>query len=255
MTPEQNAEWLARIDLQEHQDSRAVSAAGLMGCSARLTRRGVPFWALRFREDLANLGQAAGGEWVPDFALRSEVALVGLQLLYPDPTEAEPVYRRTYIRFVAELLLPVVEWVARGDGRRQLACKKLLALQGQCEKFTGLFEPEDWYELDYLYGRPRDDVRFDNEAESWLATHAQALGQEIFGELRLILEMSPSRHVPVRAWIERADYVYQLLQGSTQPRSDWGNGRRTTVHAETLARCFLAPLEAECPPPDWLPVI
>lgn len=108
VTPEQNEEWLSAIPLLDYSDLHALTEKGLQQSAGRLIRGKVPSWAVLLREKLiANAWPYYS--WVPDFALRSEVALIGLQLLYPDKFDAGQIYRNVRLRLIHEALRPFVE--------------------------------------------------------------------------------------------------------------------------------------------------
>lgn len=101
MTSEQNEQWKSAIKPLDYLDHYALSDRGLAEARKRLMSWGVPIWAVEFRTRfLLHSGIKPMALWMPEFALRSEVAMIGIQILYLQPysseAETEEVYQRVH---------------------------------------------------------------------------------------------------------------------------------------------------------------
>ncbi len=83
----------------------------------RLENWEVPGWAAELRISLLRSGDSE--PWCPNFAIRSEAALFGIQILHDNEPYLWPVYQRLFVRFVAEALRPFVEWIREHDDYRR----------------------------------------------------------------------------------------------------------------------------------------
>ncbi|MGC4043315.1 MAG: hypothetical protein QM758_05890 [Armatimonas sp.] len=243
MTPEQAEQWRSAINPLDYFDFHAVSAQGLRESTERLQEWGVPGWAIQLRGDLAASGWKKNELWVPEFALRSEVALVGIQVLHRG-TNPAPVYRQLFVRFVGKALRPIVEWVLERNDSRLEGYTPLIALQAQCEK-GDRSDKEGWNALGRLFKSVSEDREiFD----------AYFLALELVSVTRYLLDTSAefpwesSRLINIEKIVGRLNQQHQWrLDGKAEER--YADGPN---HRGLIAQAYLAALEAECPPPDWL---
>lgn len=146
LTSEQNEAWQKAINLLDHLDFHALSGAGLLESKSRLANLGVPKWAIPLRAQLITQGWYVQDRepWVPDFVLRSEVALVGLQIRHPIPEDAELAERRLVLRFVAEALRPFVEHARHADWYRRNGYTAIVNLFHLCERSSATGSITRW---------------------------------------------------------------------------------------------------------------
>lgn len=113
-------------------EGHELSETGLLESVERLTARGIPAWAAEFRFLLLSWGSDRVEIWYPKFALRSETALTGLQIVAPNDTAL--IYQRVFLHFVGEALRPFVEYARGADAYRQNGYKALIELFEHCER-------------------------------------------------------------------------------------------------------------------------
>lgn len=216
----------------------------LLGDQERLTNWGVPCWAMSLWYQCAHWGWQQKQPWVPEFIRRSEAALIGLQILYPDRDLAEPVYGRLLLRFLHEVYQPLAEWIRQGASRPRRPVlswdfERLVIFQELCGRWDAP-DPTEWQELrkriwDYTqskaYSSLRDVYRCIEIAqvvlwgghEWWWKATGDDLAQRILNE-----------------YTTKEGQKILRLQGKTSS-------------IEHVADAFLIALEAERPAPNWLP--
>ncbi|MGC4043456.1 MAG: hypothetical protein QM758_06595 [Armatimonas sp.] len=188
--------------------------------------------------------------WIARFALRSQAALIGIQITTPDNIDRDALYQRIYVRFIQETLHPFVDWVKTmqsGDARYN-AYKPVIALYCACEGFTGPADAAEWRRL---HQRLSNLAR----AEGFEAFKAWQLAESLLNGIivRLNLEKAmPSSFV----FFWKPFTVLYPLNRQHQWRLDGQEGKTPldgSYSIELIADAFLVALEAKCPPPDWLP--
>lgn len=270
MTLEQNEQWQKAIPVLDYMDRYALSDDGLRESETRLATWGVPAWAVKLRAQLITLGwlQSNNEMWVPRFALDSETALIGLQIRYPTHTLAEHTYSRLFIRFTTIVLRPFVEYAQQADWQRRNGYKPLVKLYKLCERYlTGkvtawpkhlepfpkrmLREFVNWRSLLPL---PWDRIK--SESEEWAEREiywAHYNSQDLLETIPSLLNPNPSTirnesvtSAPARFAHNMATQYWLVRDGSSD--SD-------RCYTDLIAAAYLTALEAECPPPTWLPRI
>ncbi|MGC4043237.1 MAG: hypothetical protein QM758_05490 [Armatimonas sp.] len=237
MTPEQNEQWRQAINPLDYLDFHAISYEGVEESTARLRELGAPGWTTRTRFTL--LTSVPKSPALPDcsllfpeFALRSEVALVGLQLLYPDQAEAAVVYQRILKLFLHNALLPLAvlpeierfcQLCANPNSTRQ----EWEALGAEKTSFSKLYyRHEDWWGAAKIHEGACWFLYYQQE-DGWEATHHD------FGAMLLLVYGKPLELM----W---RDFLSKQREG---------------IPIHSLTTHFLNALETECPPPDWLPLL
>ncbi|MGC4043239.1 MAG: hypothetical protein QM758_05500 [Armatimonas sp.] len=269
MTQEQNEQWQSAINPLDYLDFHALSEAGSCESETRLATWGVPAWAVKLRAQLITLGwlKSINEMWVPSFALRSETALIGLQIRYPTHTLAELTYPRLFIRFITIVLRPFVEYAQQADWYRRNGYKPLIKLYQLCERYRAIGNVAGWPK--YLEPFPKrvlreflascpplpwDRIKSESEESAaseiyWAYYHSQDLLKAIPSLLNPNASTIRDKSVtsaPARFAHNMATQYMLGLEDSTE---------RERKHTDRIAAAFLAALEAECPPPDWLPRI
>ncbi|MGC4043271.1 MAG: hypothetical protein QM758_05660 [Armatimonas sp.] len=279
MTSEQNKQWQKAIlpmALGFSEESRAAERtfATLLPRTERYTRSvkllergdhltnwGVPYWATDLRSTLIFFEFESLEPWHWEFAIRSETALVGVQILNPNDKNRLPIYQRIFVRFVAEVLRPMVEYAHPIVGYRQRGYKPLGKLYELCEEFTPPGNAKDWPEPDHLF--PPETVLVQSYEVGGAETYNVArAGHYALTEIRSIFDTGDG---VIKESIECSDAWEQtsFLHDMTvcvNLMHRWRMGIDAdseayvlNVYTEPMAQAYLAALEAECPPPDWLP--
>lgn len=257
MTPEQNEQWKAAVmqaypaPASEGQEgsfeqwrNHRIAEASLLALMPEARRRGFlrgkvtgssehlvscqfPPWVLEIRD--ACVFQIRGS-WKADFVFRADVALLGMQWRYPTPEARAESCERLLLGFLPEALRPLLKHaetykLRRGfDGVHQI-CQL-------CES-DGLYrDPQRW--LDIQKKATRGSMR--PEPENWPYTVV-----EIVALIAHHILCQPD--VLEHSWI---------LSEMMQLNLKYGPGR-VSIPENGIAQAFLTALEAECPPPDWLP--
>ncbi|MGC4043452.1 MAG: hypothetical protein QM758_06575 [Armatimonas sp.] len=290
LTPEQNEQWQKAIlgygtesYLEKWKAVPALAALlpepsmfrfqSIQPSEERLTALGVPDWANHFRMHCAIRSWADdkdASHWVPEFLLRSEVALVGLTLRHPCHAEKEVAYMRLCVRFVTEALQPFVEHAQKVGWRRRGYYKPVVKLYRFCESYSTMGSALRWPKhLDSLPKRvlreflstvefllfmlvplrKGEDTRALPKPHEGFSAHCLS---ECFlaGVTSILNPDAVTPEDPFNGW--SVILIVDFLE--TQHR--WSrDGRKDSDHSYTdlIAGAFLAALEAECPPPDWLP--
>ncbi|MGC4043281.1 MAG: hypothetical protein QM758_05715 [Armatimonas sp.] len=261
LTPRQEDEWRSSIPLLDYMDFYALSSEGLQESNSRLATRAVPKWATELRGDLINQGwlkkQEDQGAWVPEFALRSEVALTGIAITYPYYTEAEQVYERLFIRFVTEALRPFVVHAAQSVRYRRRGYQPLVKLYHLCERYSTMdgallwpkylesYPKRVWDNIEARLHRWRPHSWTPEEREIGWASHTS---QSLLGAITSLNTDAP---LPLLfEWDIRS-----LIQ-DLETLHTWtieGTGGIERRHTDLVAAAYLVALQSECPPPNWLP--
>lgn len=253
MTSEQIAQWQTAIPVLDYLDFLALSDEGLRDSNRRLAGLVVPAWASDLRTQLITAGWHLMEKelWVPEFALRSEVALVGLQIRHQNNTELERAYQRLFVRFTQEILHPFVGTVEQADRYRRAGYKSLVKLHQLCERFEKEGSAMRWpRRLEsfpetvrglFLEPFPAFAPRFVNR-EVYEVSFARSMTDELHRAITSVLNPG----VPVRKdW-----NLASLLEALEWCESPVSKGRSKT---DLIATAYLTALELQCPPPDWLP--
>lgn len=241
MTPEQNARWQKSIPLLDYLDHHALNLVVLAESQKRIKgRRGAPCWALEIRRRCTAEGWATRESWVPDFALRSEVAMVGLKLMHPKPDDRVSLYRQLLGDFLNRALLPFEENL-----------EPIRTLRDLC--LTRETTHAHWNHQQRLIQEARrvNDGNSKAEPEEPLWHYEQHL-------LQLASQcVETARHVqlfpPEQWWLTFGDHLVGRFCWTHRwrikrfPEAEEGGPYRPVADA------FLAAIEAECPLPDWLP--
>lgn len=248
MTPEQKREWQEAISPLDYLDFHALTNDGRKATVGRLLGQGVPTWAVELRSWCLSNGWVKHETWVPEFGLRSETALVGLQLAYPYSWDRDSVYQNVFVLFLCQALRPLVEWVNSGKERRQIACWNLIEVFERCEEFLIRPGVAGWPDYDSVL-ELKGYSSF--EPETKIVETARTLGQEIHSEMRVVFGLVENRPRPLRLVLDQFDYVYQLQRDGHGEAPQW-YGQRNATYTHEIARAYLTALETECPAPDWL---
>lgn len=240
MTSEQNEKWQKSINVLDYLDHHALNLEVLAATQKRIKgRRGAPGWALELRRRCIAQGWTKWENWVPEFALRSEVAMVGLTLLHPKPEERVSLYRCLLGDFINRALVPFADNL-EPIGRLRDLCLACNTTQEQWNNQQRQIQQWRLVSSSRIRTMPEDrtalyeDHRLQFAAlcveiarfiqlygpEEWWLTGGTNLVSGIFFLHRRRIELFP----------EAAD------EGAYRPVAD----------------AFLAALEAECPPPNWL---
>lgn len=250
MIPELDQEWRQAILPMAFgvMEGYEFTDQGLWESAGRLDSRGVPAWATRLRNCLLSWGSEQVEPWYPDFAIRSEAALVGIQLIASTDRERKRISQRLFARFVTEALRPFVDWVRQRNDQRQGGYRPLITLYERCERFTSPARVKEWNRLWVTF---EDLVGYQQMEELF---HAMDLGLDLLRELRAI--SYPETH---RRWKSMGSTAVEGIVARLNRQHQWrldGNAGKTFAdgpnYTELVAAAFLIALEAECPTPDWL---
>ncbi len=239
ITPEQNEQWQKAIPLLDYGDFYALSAEGIEQSTKRiLAGRGAPGWAVTARSITISNGWKGKATWVPSFALRSEVAMIGLNLLYPKPEAHMALYRRLLQDFTSQALAPLAG-----------VCPLLQELHALTRdpfpeeaRLSGLDQALEERRL-ALAGQPYDqDQHF----------HLQRIWDSL-KLLRLML-LEPPRQWWSRGGLHLGYYLssfYEFYIKEDRASGSLSEEIESQDPHQPVADAFLAALESECPPPDW----
>lgn len=239
MTPEQNEQWRKAIPLLDYGDFYALSAEGIEQSTKRiLAGRGAPGWAVTARSVTISNGWKGKETWVPSFALRSEVAMIGLNLLYPEPEAHMALYRRLLRNFTSQALAPLVDVCPLLHELHALT----LGSFSDKARLSGLDQALKERRL-ALAGQPYDqDQHF----------HFQRI-EECVELLRLML-LEPPRQWWSRGGLHLGYYLSSFYEFHIKEDRASGSLSEEIERQgpyQPVADAFLAVLESECPPPDW----
>lgn len=247
MTPEQNRRWRKSVNLLNYLDFHTFSPEGLEAFEKHLRAdRGAPGWAIQARSSCISRGFTALQPWVLDFALRSEVALVGLKILYPEKEKRIDLYRRLLPDFLNRALASLAE-----DYPLLQELRSLLSTHQQEELLLAqqrktLEDRRFGLSLRDTFGEPGSDP-------------AQQYVLRIAGECTELVRLA-SFADPLQWWGRGGLKLANQLIDCYDERIKFGgfSGSRLERLQELgiyppVTDAFLTALEAECPPPDWLP--
>lgn len=243
MTPEQNEKWkktVLPIALEIH-GGHGLTGDALVESFDRLENWEVPGWAAELRISILHLGDSE--PWCPNFAIRSEAALMGIQILRDNDPYLWAVYQRLFVRFVAEALRPFVEWIREHDDYRRGGYSFLVQLFELCERLP--LPVDEWLET----WRMTSDAQYRHMPEF---DHAKELVVELRREARIIFqgEVPWGSARPLEPLLEHLNRQHQWrLEGKAA--TGFTDGANYT---RLIADAYLIALEAQCPAPDWLPL-
>ncbi|MGC4043159.1 MAG: hypothetical protein QM758_05100 [Armatimonas sp.] len=258
MIPEQSEQWRAAINPLDYLDFHALSEEGLRESEIRLENWGVEAWAILFRTLLITLGwkRKDKGTWVPRFALRSETALIGLQIRYPAQIDTESVYQYIFVRFVAEALRPFVEYASKTDRRRRKGYESVVKLYRLCERYETRGKALKWPKhLEPFYKRmPIPGWRLQaGKPETREVYWARHMSQNWFKAITNTLNPDTPRY-----WDMSSGWLTATLTHLLDMQYKWifeGQLDNEPHYTDLIATAYLKALESECPPPNWLPDI
>lgn len=236
MTPEQEEQWRTAINPLDYLDFHALSETGLRASARRLRKdNSAPGWAIMGRRYCIVQAWEEGKSWVPQFALRSEVAMAGLALLYPQWDARALLYRRLLLDFLYLALAPFAENLEPLDGVRDLC-------------LLSSTEEQTWKERQLLLRRVHSAYKRS------LDLYCLHVADRCIGILRRILFPPPEKW-----WKDSGLYLVDHLAWLYKQRTEYGSfarSKRASLREQNpyhpVANAFLAALEAKCPPPDWL---
>lgn len=240
-------------------DQYEFTEEGMQESVKRLTQLGVPGWASHLRIALLSWNEKPWEPWGPEyilpwhprFAIRSETALVGIQLLTPQLQDLKQTYQRLFIGFLAETLRPFMTFAQQSGKYRQGNYRVLNDLFELCDRFAFTTRPAPQGEWDALWERSESKVFAYADEEP----HVLVVTEAMLTVARSLLD--PNDAVP---WTNsRAGALGSIIEGVTR-QYQWrvkGYGSsdylHTVLYAQLLADAYVAALEAIRPPPDWLP--
>ncbi len=243
MTPEQKKKWQKAISPLDYLDWHALTLDGVRESTERLVGLGAPGWATKTRASVLTcqlrLAHLTEARWLPLFALHSEVALAGLQVLYPNQEEGAPVYGRVLKHFLHHALWPFAYWPEIAE-----VCRLCALPETPQKEFSEASMVLTRVGKRTLFRKTKLDPRRNQYA---FETYCLV---EIAGPILY--------HDPETWWKEGGYDLGSRLFRMYRPDPLHGEQckeLRRTGPAKPLADLFLTALEAECPPPDWLPAI
>ncbi|MGC4043616.1 MAG: hypothetical protein QM758_07400 [Armatimonas sp.] len=270
MTPEQNEQWRRTIlPLTDHLTGdewvaeRAMVA--LLPAKERVRRFififgevqlanwDVPSWAREMRLAILIWRLDHVTEpWAMRFALRSVAALTGIQITTPGEAEQVLMFQRIFARFAQEVLRPFVEWVRQmqiGEARRD-NYKPIMTLYDAYEGFIPPAGEEPWFSL-YVNLSGMDEQGNRSEMHDCLRLAQVLLGNTLiqFNLVHLFSTDPPTWNPYSITYAINRQHQCRLMTNEGDLYDDGPD------YTEPIAQAFLTALEAECPPPDWLPRI
>lgn len=208
-----------------------------VGSFVRLQHWPFPAWVLEVRDSCAFEFEDSRRI---EFAFRCDMALIGIYLRYSTPDARMQVYDRLLLSFIPRALRPLIEYAEKYKLRQGFqGCYQICQL---CES-DGLYrDPERWeaIEQNTRGGYKGGAGEWPNMAVGIFAIMAHKILCDP-GELTSSENLTSSD----RSWLGG---LLGLLH------SEYGPGR-SDIPEDGIAQAFLAALESECPPPDWLPVL
>ncbi|MGC4043279.1 MAG: hypothetical protein QM758_05705 [Armatimonas sp.] len=221
-------------------DSHEFSRQGMGQMVSRLKDFEVAPWIIQMRCTLTERLEAAHSPYLPIFALRCEAALVGIFLIHPEPESRKRFYMNLMKRFLQEALHPLIERaVATGDPRKRRDYQILVKIYRLCDSAEKLIVGGNWSDLAedaYQYKRMNNPP-------------------EIKGVFELAVTCTRVAAIFLNPDFFVLPVLYHLIRELAQQHR-WqleGVEDSATDYTPMVAEAFLTPLEAECPPPDWLP--
>ncbi len=277
LTPEREAQWQKQV-MPILLDGLAQSAFessldGLLEAPQRLLDY-MPIWAMQLRRLLIEGLVEAQSTYLAFFVVRVETAAAGISLLNPriallppgqpvTPLCRESIYRRIAFRFLTEAIQPLVPYLEQLFSNStyrssviEYGKDNVLDVLRLCQRSPSLSFEEAlraWTQLE-LFGEE------DSRKERWLDKDTIAIRRTVSladgyrrVALRLIdyyaewwkVDEAPSSLSQLGRCLSSIIYNLHELYAWAFPDSD--------SHLDTIAQSFLLALEAECPPPDWIP--
>lgn len=195
----------------------------------RLADWHLPEWALEIRDFCARWYYDDSVP-TPDFAFRTDVGLLGLQLRYSMPEERAESYNRLLLGFLSRSLRLLVdsEEVSKNaelqhdfEGFRQICCL--------CESESHYLDPQNWLDIKNTFGKGRRSITNRTRAPILVDAFTRVTRRALFQ----IDEPGPlGRRLPM-FWFY-AEY------------------REFHLPENRIAQAFLNALETQCPTPDWI---
>lgn len=244
LTSEQNEQWKRAINPLDHVDFHALSDDGIEAFRKRFdTGKRAPSWALTVRSHCIYEGRREAEAWVPEFAWRSEVAMAGVTILYPHPEDRVDFYRSLLVDFLHRVLAPLVEdyptlrglheLLGNREQQEPLLSEQLRAIE---EKRLEIASLKEWNDYTSAYGS------------------ALSMAEAIIKMLTLIY-FDPSQKWRTRGGLALANSLTVVHTFRIECLESLSEDFPYQSPYQPVADAFLAALEAECPPPDWLTVL
>lgn len=208
-----------RFDFQKDQVQSSI---------IRLTGWGIPLWILDFRNRWVTMHNQP---WGREFTFRTEVALVGLQFLYLAQDARTEAYRRVVLGFVLGALRPLVD---HAEASQEYA--GLLQICQLCESDGLYMAPQRWRDIHNRFGS--------HVVETPAKTRAKSLVDDF---IRIACSGLFQPDTPQ----DRNVTGVILFHLGKEYQSCF---RKDRAQTDRIVQAFLNALEAECPPPDWLPL-
>ncbi|MGC4043317.1 MAG: hypothetical protein QM758_05900 [Armatimonas sp.] len=237
----------ALLALLPEEGRRAFLKSRLLASTERLMVRDIPRWAIELRSECINRGywpEAATFE----FLLRSEIALIGLELSHPTKDAQATAYRRLLLSFFYNALEPFVEWVEQQRETTRREYCDFVDLYDFLDGLDTLPSQEEW-------DAKERTMNYQKNVEIVSSTSRQHC-QRLLEIARLVLFKDPD------IWWRTTDTDLALrfleMHARSGPILPVGISRRPAYRiffdndVEIVTTAYLAALEAECPPPDWL---
>lgn len=240
MTPEQNEQWKAAIQPLDYLDFHALSPEGLERFKRRTkARKSAPGWAVYTRNHFVSDGWQLAQPWVPEFALHSEAAMFGLRFLYPEFSDRAELYSRLLLDFLHRVMANVPV--------------DLPELQ-ELHKLSGLtdFSKDEWKALELGLRKRRVEFSGSPAKYAYLGVSLACVGA-----VQNICCSAPEQwwDREVFGLSTKLTFLFDVRKDECLVPADRLAELRRTGPMQPVATAFLAALEAECPPPDWLPTI
>lgn len=257
MSLEQNERWkeaLMPVALGVI-DGFELTHDGLRESMSRLKNRGIPGWSIQLRADCIAMGWAGRESWVPDFALRSETALVGLQLRYVEHEDRVELYRRLFVRFLHIALKPFISR-ATAHGGIYVPLAELYKITWRYERYG---DQRKWMELEDTLKRYYGNKADIEEIQSlpWLAEKLGEGQYMLWLTTECIKEVRPILFQLSDMWWHNYDSksltrLVRLFNCQHQWRLLKRKADEPERFTDFTAEAYLAALEGECPAPEWL---
>lgn len=290
VTSEQNQQWqkavLGEHSLEQWRDHRiaASTMASLLPEAERfaflerllqvgempLTTPDIPGWAVALRNRCATQGWEARLPWVFDFATRSEIALVGITVLYPTRDAQVEAYRRLLMSFLRKGLEPFVEWAEQQEDKPQRSYRDLLDLYDLISDPAAPPSRKEWKAkqqlLEYWQPKEIEPIRgwglcyrlveiaqfvLFREPEQWWDSVESDLA-DCFFEIHKWPERWPFRHPRPRPNLIGVAGSYNRGPDLSGWWPYYLDGPAETSDAESVAIAYQLALEEVCPLPAWL---
>ncbi|MGC4043169.1 MAG: hypothetical protein QM758_05150 [Armatimonas sp.] len=272
MTPEQDQQWreLAQPGILAIREGHADTLDGIWKANGRL-RAYMPAWAVQQRYDLVWDIAKRHHEYLFPFTDCVEIAATGIYVLYGSRENLLVVYRRVYFRFIYEMLKPIVDW-AIAAGVYDKFPKEFVPLHQVCLLCAEVLEilntsgsvvaaSKVWASLD-LVGEPLPKETCLEENSGYVAGGSVFRVAELchWGGKPFLRNSEPWWKWPRKRratwkWPQEAGVtgLMILLQHWPVWSAECDIQATGILCSNRIAEVFLVGLEAECPPPDWLP--